>query len=308
MGKDYPCLAEQVQNMITAVSAAAGEFDSMKLFCAALAQVSSAVGLSEDVVATYGDLTAAAQALASKPLSAGGVEQALTDLATAMKSMSSEVGKLNQLVGPKMDKVAQEIEEHLAKAVVADGDISVVVQSGADIAEHLKKAGECWESRDFICLGNTVAAIVDDVSTAIAVLPDVQKLEGIIGVADKDVKDGVAFLTTYKLFSQGLKDIYSGSEDDIKKGLDEVADALGQLEGEVQDLDDDTHQKYTKVVQELKSDVTVSKNWVGHVEKVMIGSFDAKDDLDAAAKCEKEGDWSCVASNLKKVADAINSM
>merc|ERR1711871_276750 len=306
--RDYPCLAEEVQKMITAVSAAASEFDSMKLFCAALAQVSSAVGLSEDVVATYGDLVAAAQALASKPLSAGGVEQALTDLATAMQSMSSEVTKLNQLVGSRMDKVAQEIEEHLAKAVVVDGDVSTVVQSGADIAEHLKKAGECWESRDFICLGNTVAAIVDDVSTAIAVLPDVKKLEGIVGEADKDVKDGVAFLTTFKLFSRGLKDIYSGSEDGIKNGLGELADALGQLQGEVQDLDDDTHQKYTTVIQKLKSDVTVSKNWMGHVEKVMIGSFDAKDDLDAAAKCEKDGDWSCVVSNLKKMADAINSM
>merc|ERR1711871_1669171 len=305
--KDYDCLADQIKRMIQDVSAAAGEFDSMKQFCAALAKVYSATGLSEDVVATYSTLKSIFTLLEQRPLTVAAVEQSLQSLSTALSQISSEVGKLNALVGHQMDDVAKKILADVAKVQVVDGDISTVVQSGADIATQLQQARKCWASKDFQCVGSAINAVVSDVEQAVSVLPHVQKLANVISEVGTDVKLAGAFLTTYGTFRDALKSIADGSESSVRQGLQGLSTAFSQLETDLSDLDDDTKKKYTNIITKLAGDVDIAKTWTGKVTKIVIDGQDVHDDLVAAAQCADSGDWTCVAANLKKVADLLRS-
>merc|ERR1711871_1104364 len=303
--KDYACLAEQIKRMIKDVSAAAAEFNSMKSFCAGLAKVYSAADISEDVVATYGTLKSIFNLLASRPLTVVVVQQSLQSLSTALTQISSEVGKLNALVGHQMDNVAKLIQKDVAAVQVVDNDVQTVMQDGADVAAQLKQARTCWSQQDFKCVGAAINAIVSDVEQAVAVMPNVQKLANIVTEVGTDVKLGGAFLTTYGTFEGALKDIATGSEESVKQGLQELSTGFTQLQSDLTDLDEDTKKKYTAIIAKLSGAVTITKTWTGKVETIVIDGEDVHDDLVSAAQCADSGDWQCVATQLKKVVDVL---
>ena len=96
----------------------------------------------------------------------------------------------------------------------------------------------------------------------------------------------------------------------MKAGLKDLSDGFTQIQSELSDLDSDTKSKYTKIITKLAGDVTVTTSLFGKVEKIAFGSYEAKDDLMAAAQCAQASpaNWDCVAQNLKKVVAALESM
>merc|ERR1711871_874148 len=236
-----------------------------KSFCAGLAKVYSAADISEDVVATYGTLKSIFNLLASRPLTVVVVQQSLQSLSTALTQISSEVGKLNALVGHQMDNVAKLIQKDVA----------------------------------------AVQVVVSDVEQAVAVMPNVQKLANIVTEVGTDVKLGGALLTTYGTFEGALKDIATGSEESVKQGLQELSTGFTQLQSDLTDLDEDTKKKYTAIIAKLSGAVTITKTWTGKVETIVIDGEDVHDDLVSAAQCADSGDRQCVATQLKKVVDVL---
>merc|ERR1711871_1119021 len=316
--KDYSCVAMDIENMANDVEEAAGQFDSLKKFSAAMAKVSTAAEISADVVQTWHDLEAFGDDLKVRPFTVTQAQKSLRDLTTALDGMKGELAKLKSITGTHVGIVVDSITKHIDSVEVVDGKINTALVCWTDVGADLQDAHTAWNAKpkDFRGLGNAVSALVESVESTInSLFPNMKKL--VAGLASVDDADKLALssMKTYKDIEAAFKELeqcehssVSECESSVRSGLAALASALKTINPELKDFNTLAGARADKIVARLEQGVSDVEVAEGKITKVVVDALNIGDVVQKLATDSKAHNWVKMGEDLKALYEALTTI